>query len=60
MIRPDTTGRQLPVVRLLASDAGEAARALDMLALALAAHDHEWSTEEREAYEGAIAILIGE
>lgn len=31
--------------------------ALDKLALALAVHKHSWTTEERELYEKAIAIL---
>jgi hypothetical protein len=32
------------------------ARALDKLALALTAHDHQWSTEERALYERAIEL----
>ena len=33
-------------------------RALDILALALADHHHQWTDEERRLYEEAIAMLI--
>lgn len=33
------------------------AKALDLLGKALADHDHEWSGEEREAYEHALLVL---
>lgn len=32
-------------------------RALDLLGKALAVHSHEWSSEERDAYEHAITVL---
>ena len=32
-------------------------RALDLLGVALADHDHDWGPGEREAYDHAIAVL---
>lgn len=35
----------------------ELLKCLDSMALSLAEHDHEWSHEQRQAYESSVAYL---
>lgn len=35
----------------------ELLKCLDSMALSLAEHDHEWSHEQRQAYESCVAYL---
>ncbi len=35
-------------------------KCLDSMALSLAEHDHEWSHEQRQAYESSVAYLTSD